>query len=339
MKSFVFLLAAAACGPLCPTLLAEDPVFDSIDYAAPTKYLLIADSLGDRDAIAKQARALKAADERKTVANILRWMETHLTYDRERAYQWRNFDTVVSQRCYGGCADQSIVCGVLLQSAGIPTVWVKTLDVEWIWDFKKQREFTAWSGHVFLEIYLDGQWVLLDPGASQIYVDYSPQSRILPENRFAYHKGSDPKRMVMSLQWEEWKRQTASFVTALDERLLPVDTKAAWDVRQRCFIIANSPYYQFFGEVVRQHGGAVGHSFNTAYDKYLPAARGNLILVETHAGVPIVDVAILQRHFPAVPDGKQAGTVNDGDTRIVFVDVATLAGQIADAANDQPHAP
>lgn len=207
MNSRTLLLATALCGLLCPTLSAKEPVFDAIDYASPAKYLVIADSLGDHDAIAKQARALKAADDRKTVANILRWMGTHLKHDGERAYHWRNFDTVVSQRCYGGCADQSIVCGVLLQSAGIPTVWVKTMDVDWIWDFKKKREFTSWSGHVFLEIYLDGQWVLLDPGASIVYVDYSPQSRLLSGHRFAYHKGNDPKRMVMSLQWEEWKRQ------------------------------------------------------------------------------------------------------------------------------------
>jgi hypothetical protein len=66
-------------------------------------------------------------------------------------------------------------------------------------------------------------------------------------------------------------------------------------------------------------------------------AKGNLILVETHGGEPIVDVAILQRHFPAVPDGKQAGQVIDGDTTLVFVDVAAIADQIAAAANHAIH--
>lgn len=334
MKSTIFLLTVACCGSFCSTLFAEEPVFDSIDYASPTKYLVIADSLGDQDAIAKQANALKASDDRKTLANILRWMETHLAYDGDRAYDWRNYDTVVSQRCYGGCADQAIVCGVLLKSAGIPVVWVKTMDVNWIWDYKKKRPFDSWSGHVFLEIYIDGKWMLLDPGASRIYVDYSTQARILPGNRFAYHKGNDPKRMVMSLQWEEWKRQTASFFNDLDESLLPVDTNAVLDVRQRTFIIANSPYYQFFGELARQHGAALGPSFNTDYEKNLPMGRGNLILIETHDGKPIVDVALLQSFFPAVPDGKQAGKVIDGETTIVFVDVATIGGQIATAVSE-----
>src|SRR6185312_7820816 len=98
--------------------------------------------------------------------------------------------------------DQGIVCCALLRAAGIPTVWVKSMDVPWIWDFKKGRPFEVWSGHAFLEIYLDRKWVLLDPGAKLIYTEYSPNMRILPGNRFAYHKGSDPKQMVTSLQWE-----------------------------------------------------------------------------------------------------------------------------------------
>jgi hypothetical protein len=204
--------------------------------------------------------------------------------------------------------------------------------------FQKKRPFNSWSGHVFLEIYLDGKWVLLDPGASRIYVDYSPKSRTLPGNRFAYHKGNDPKRMVMSLQWDEWKRQTTCFFHDLDESLLPVDTKSFQDVRPKCFIIANSPYYQFVSELVRQSGATLGRSFNTDYEKYLPMAKGNVIFVETHDGTPIVDVAILQHHFPAVPDGKQAGRVIDGDTTLVFFDVATIADQIAAAASEQSHA-
>ena len=339
MKAFLFLLIVASFSSLCPTLLADKPVFDSIDYASPEDYLVIADSLGDHHDISKLANTLKDVDKRTTLANILGWMESQLKYDGDRAYAWRNFDTVVSQECYGSCADQAIVCGVLLQSAGIPTVWVKTMDVNWIWDFKKQRPFNSWSGHVFLEIYLDQKWVLLDPGASRIYVDYSPQSRILPGNRFAYHKGSDPKRMIMSLQWEEWKRQSTAFFKNLDESLLPVDTRSSRDVRRKRFIIANSPYYQFFSELVRQSGAAVGRSFNTNYEKYLPMAKGSVIIVETHDGVPIVDVAILQHYFPTVPDGKQAGEVIDGNTTVIFIDVSMIADQIASAASASTQAP
>ena len=35
---------------------------------------------------------------------------------------------------------------------------------------------------------------------------------------------------------------------------------------------------------------ASGSSFNTAYEKYLPMSKGNLILVKIHGGEPIIDV-------------------------------------------------
>ena len=328
MRLYVLWVSIAVSCLVNPTLRAEAPVFDAIDYALPEKYLVVAESLGNRDAILKQATSLKGPNDKATLTNILRWINTDLKYDGERAYEWRNFDTVFSQKCYGGCADQAIVCGVLLQSAGIPTVWVKTMDVDWIWDFKKERRFTSWSGHVFLEIYMEGQWVLLDPGASRVYTNYSTGSRILPGNRFAYHKGSDPKQMVMSLQWEEWKQQTSSYFKTMDESLLPVDPKSAMDLRMRCFVIANSPFWQLFSELVTKTGAKLGSSFNVEYDKHLPLTKWQMILIETHDGVPIVDVAILQRHFPSLPAGKQSGKVVVDGTTLIFVDVASIVEQV-----------
>lgn len=130
MQTFRRLIAVIFCGTFCSTLHAEEPVFDSIDYESPDQYLVIAESLGDRNAIAELAGSLKADSDRATLAGILRWMGQELTYDGDRAYQWRNFDTVISESCYGGCADQAIVCGVLLRSAGIPAVWSR----QWMWN-------------------------------------------------------------------------------------------------------------------------------------------------------------------------------------------------------------
>ena len=128
----------------------------------------------------------------------------------------------------------------LMKAAGVPAVWVKTMDVPWIWDLKKERPFESWSGHVFLEVYLDEQWMLLDPGAKQIYQNCSTESRILPGNRFAYHKGNDPQQMIMSLQWEPWKEQTKSYFARLDGSLLPVDIKDVASVGVEAYIIGLS---------------------------------------------------------------------------------------------------
>ncbi len=305
------------------TSATSEPTVDSIDYGSPEKYLKIPSTLGNKADIIRQATSLKADTDRKTIRNVLTWMDENLKYEADKAYKWRNYDKVIQEGCYGGCADQGIVCGSLLKAAGIPTVWVKTMDVSWIWDFKKNRSFKSWSGHVFLEVYIDNKWMLLNPGAKLIYSDYSPKSRILPGNRFAYHKGNDPKKMVMSLQWEEWKQQTKIYFSNLDESLLPVDSKSATSIQKQCFIIANSPYYQLLTILASRKGLTVRRSFNTSYDQEIPKAIGHIILIETHNGIPIVDLKILKKYFPSLPSKSTLarGAVKIGDTKLVFVDM------------------
>lgn len=312
------------------TLHASEPSVHSIDYSNPTKYLEIADSLGTQAQIKAIALELKGDADVSTIRNVLKWMDRNLKYDAGRAYCWRNFDDAIKEKTYGGCADQGIVCGVLLKGAGIPTIWVKTMDVSWIWDFKKQRQFNSWSGHVFLEVYVDGKWMLLDPGAKVIHKEYSPKTRILPGNRFAYHKGNDPKKMIMSLQWEEWKRQTKMYFRSLDEALLPVDSAGGTSLVLQAFVVGNSPYYQTIERMAAEQGFAVARSFNTKYDEFLPQAKGNVLLVETHNGVPIVPLDVLEKHFPDASKGllNSDGVAKVGETTIVFLDFSKQLSKI-----------
>ncbi|WP_298868048.1 transglutaminase domain-containing protein [uncultured Gimesia sp.] len=315
-RSLLMLLMFAS------SAIASEPVFDAIDYATPSKYLTSPSSLGDQKAITAQARAFKADRDRETVLNVLNWMQANLKYQADLAYHWRNYDTVIREGCYGSCADYAIACGVLLKSAGIPTVWVKTMDVPWIWDLKKGRPFRTWSGHVYLEIYIDKKWVLLDPGAKKIYVDYSPKARILPGNRFAYHKGNDPKEMIMSLQWEAWKRQTEKYFSQLDQSMLPVNTVTEETLGLKCFVIGNSPYYQIMTKSARQKGLTVVKSFNTQYDTFLPQAKGHTLYIQTKNGMPIVSIAKLEQYFPNASAGLQSKSrsIEVADTNIVFTE-------------------
>ena len=313
-------------------LSASEPTFDSINYSTPKSYLEIPTSLGNIDAILKQADQLKGRNDRATIRKVLEWMEGNLKCDPQKAYKWRNYDDVISESCYASCADQAIVCGVLLKGAGIPTVWVKTMDTSWIWEFKKGREPGTWSGHVFLEVYVDGRWALLDPGAKLLYENYWPKNRILPGNRFAYHKGVDPKEMVLSLQWEDWKDQTRQYFTKLDASLLPIDTASARSLVPQAFFVGNSPYYQTLTQMATSKGLIPRASFNCQYETHLPQAKGHTLLIETHDGVPIVPLDELEKVFPNASMGldEQDGVVIDGETTIVFVDFSKLLKKLED---------
>jgi len=329
MRCFPIVFAILLSTIVSTNLFAEDPIFEAVDYSAPKTLLELAQSLGDSEAIKKQASELKGADDKETLANILTWAQA-LRYNGDLAYTWRNYDSVTKDKCYGGCADYAIACGALLQSSNIPTVWVKTMDVNWIRQFKKNGPPETWSGHVFLEVHIDGKWMLLDPGAFKLYDNYPTSSRILPGNRFAYHKGCDPKEMIMSLQWEPWKEQTTDYFTNVDESLLPVDESSTISVRKKCHMIANTPYYQLFSALLRETGQLPGKSFNMDYERLIPLIVGDTVLVQTHNGIPIVKSEILKEHFPGLPDGKLTGKIVDAGTTLIFVDVDLIAKQFSD---------
>jgi hypothetical protein len=320
-------IIAQITGVLVLLLLAVDvfgaaPNANRVDYSSPGQYLTFPDSLGNRKAILAQASKLKGRSDRDTIHNVLVWMDKNLKYDGKKAYQWRTYDDVIREKTYGGCADQGIVCGVLLKGAGIPTVWVKTMDLAWIWDFKKDRPFTSWSGHVFLEVFVNGKWSLLDPGGKTLYQDYSPKMRILPGQRFAYDKGNNPKAMVMSLQWEEWKQQTDTYFRQLDEAILPVDERNGTSLVRQAYVVGNSPYYQKLAIMAVESGLRVAKSFNCEYDKYLPQAKGHVLLIETQKGKPIIPTAILERYYPNALAGisRPTNSISIQGTLIVFID-------------------
>ena len=331
MRFFLMILWAV----LPIALQAAGPGVESIEYVKPEKYLEFPDSLGTRTVILAHAAELKGDNDLDTLRNVLNWMRRNLKYDGDKAYAWRNYDDVLREKAYGGCADEAIVCGVLLKGAGIPAVWVKTMDVSWIWDFKKDRPFKSWSGHVFLEVFVNGQWALLDPGARTLYREYTPQMRFLPGQRFAYDKGNDPKSMVMSLQWEEWKRQTELYFRALDESLLPVDEKSVTPLARQAFVIGNSPYYQTMEQMAAESGFLNSISFNTDYDRHLPQARGHVLLIETHKGAPVIHPEMLEKHFPGAMNGitDPSKMIRIQDTTIVFVE---FSRQLQDLSIAEP---
>lgn len=314
----------------------REPQFEGIAYENPEQYLNWPSNLGDEVAIRLLATSLKGKTKKQTVRQILQWMEHNLRYDGKKAYAWRNFDDVMREKVYGSCADQAIVCGVLLKAAEIPCIWVKTMDVPWIWDLKNERDFKAWSGHVFLEVFMDGQWMLLDPGSQTLFANYHPKARLFPGNRFAYDKGNDPKEMVMSLQWEEWKKQTKAHFSALDETLLPVDPTTKKTLKQVAYVAANSPSYQVITKLAQEEGLHVLKSFNNDYDRYLSEAKGHLLFVETIDGKPIIPREILERHYPgAVAKLKNEETnIKIAGTSIIFVDIMAQFKPLLDGHSD-----
>jgi hypothetical protein len=213
------------------TIQAHEPDVKSVDYAHPQKYLEILPSFGDRLAIKKNASKLKGLNDLETIGNVVDWMKKNLRYNDSKSTTRRNYDDDVREREWGSCADYSIVCGALLRGAGIPVIWVKTLDVSFIWAFlNNHSRAMRVEGHVFLEVYVDVDkkcWALLDANAGKLYrKNYDPKMRILPGNRFAFDKGNDLYEMITSFTMDKYWQQIENFLPTIDKTLLPVDEKS-----------------------------------------------------------------------------------------------------------------
>jgi hypothetical protein len=168
------------------------------------------------------AATLGGKTPEEKLVSIYQWIRTNLVCKADAPYEWRNFDRLVQDRNYSGCADYSVVFGSLTRACGIPTVWVKSLDADWIYEYRTHGKEGHWNGHVFLEIYLHDRWMLLDDTQLVLYENYDPKMRIVPGNRYAYDKGDDPYDLVLSCRWELWKAQTRAFCRDFDLTQLPV---------------------------------------------------------------------------------------------------------------------
>lgn len=297
----LLVLLVAATGLDAAAEEPPAPRLDRVDHANPgaQAHLVLSPQVGDASKIRSLAAQLKADTPVATLAAIYQWMHRNLKYDEHAAYTWRSLDEMLEARTYGGCADHAAVFGTLARAAGIPTIWVKTMDVDWIHEFKAApNAVKSWRGHVFLEVHLGGSWQLLDALAMRLYPKYDVRSRILPGNRLAYDKGDDPFALVLSCRWELWKEQTRRFFTAFDASSLPwgesKDLLSAW----RVWITGNSPMYRYAANACKRLGYHVQRTFNDEWNTYLPHARGGILIVTCQGTTPVLPEPLWPRLLP-----------------------------------------
>jgi len=323
--ALLFVFANAALGDDAPPA----PSFARVNYDRPDDYLVLNASLGSPERIRATAATLKRTTPEKTLAAIHKWVNAELRYDANAAYEYRDFDHACDGKLYGGCADYAVVFTALSRACGIPTVFVKTMDADWIREFRAAGKCSSWRGHVFLEIFLGGKWQLLEPGELRIYADYDPKTRrLLPGERWAYDKGADPKAIVLSPDWERWKIQTAAHFKEFDLAQLPPGVgDRGRAIAEKVYVAADSPVWQMLNAHLAKAGHKV-RSFNTDWDAELAAAKGNdlvitcvgrrLVLPDGRHDLLPIPYEHIQAKLAAAESGMERRTIEDG-TRVVLL--------------------
>ena len=184
------------------------PDFDRIDYNEPSAYLTLHPCLGSSRVIQTVVSQVRGATALETLSRTASWLQTRVMLDTSKARTWQNLDNIVKSGTYGGDAALALAVGTLARGCGIPTVWVKAMDNDWIAEYQSAGASVGdCRGHVFLEVFLDSQWMLLDPSPMTLYRSYYPASHALPGRRYAYDKGDDPEALILPMQYDLWKQQ------------------------------------------------------------------------------------------------------------------------------------
>ncbi len=297
--------------------------FNRIDHSNPQLYLTLYPSMGTSTTIEELAAQVDQSDPLETLTAIERWSKSNLEYDSSYAYEWHNVDEMIETGKYGSCADNALIFGTLARACGIPTVWVKTMDYDWIREFQQLgSSVSSWRGHVFLEVFIDNQWMLFDASAMKLYEKYSTESHFFPDDRYAYDKGDDPYELVLSLQWELWKQQTKEYFDGFDLSTLPGFGYGRDISSFSVYVSAESPVYQWVTARCNDLGYKVAKSFNAYYfEKFMPDFAGKYLII-TCVGDEITVPNEYQTEYLPVPFDEIQSLMNSHEYGILTKDLA-----------------
>jgi len=162
-----------------PTI-AYQPAF-GIDYAHPEEYL----AQGEQSQISDPTvlDPLRSDDQSLShLSDIYRWLKREFEAYRAggKTIGVVTMDQLLAERRLGGCHDHGLVYAAVARDLGYPAVMMHTVSIAWVEQFQAGEE-DPHVGHVFVEVYLDGKWVLID-ATNGWYVEdgYDPTDPVIP---------------------------------------------------------------------------------------------------------------------------------------------------------------
>ena len=117
------------------------------------------------------------------LGDIYRWLKREFTrYSaRGKTIGVVTVDQLLTERRLGGCHDHGLVYAAVARELGYPAVMARTVSIAWVKGFRAGRRGPR-VGHVFVEVYVDGKWVLID-STNGWYVEdgYDPAEPVIPK--------------------------------------------------------------------------------------------------------------------------------------------------------------
>lgn len=99
----------------------------------------------------------------------------------------RTVDDIMETEILTGCTDYGLLFASITRDKGIPTVFLQTARVDWIYDRVRDMD-NGITGHILIEVYIDGQWRLVDSTAGRYYPDYDFKDFSLNDGYYVFSK-------------------------------------------------------------------------------------------------------------------------------------------------------
>ena len=116
------------------------------------------------------------------LALIYHWLQTDFTNFSARGATIGSVtvDQLLESRQLGGCHDYGILFAAVVRELGYPAVMIDSYSIAWIEGYQNGTSENH-VGHVFVEVFLDNEWILVDP-TNGWYVEegYNPSNPIIP---------------------------------------------------------------------------------------------------------------------------------------------------------------
>ena len=101
----------------------------------------------------------------------------------------RTSEELVTTKTWSGCSNVGTIIAPILRANGIPTIYLQSARLDWVSDLIQNTDKkNSIRGHIFLEIFIDGEWLLFDSTSGHIYLNYDFNNLSLPKDYYAYSK-------------------------------------------------------------------------------------------------------------------------------------------------------
>ncbi len=135
---------------------------------------------------------INGKNRRELLYDAVDYIQYHFQYDNwylDKAFT-RTADDIFNAGVMGGCSDYALAHLALFRALKIPSRLILTVNMDWISAYKN-NDLVIPYGHVFMEVYLEKDWYLIDPTYRLIYHGYDPESKSFPRKEYFVIRARD----------------------------------------------------------------------------------------------------------------------------------------------------